>query len=1131
MFMKKTIFFPIILAFLLLFSVSVYANTQTYCNGGSMFCLDNVEYYIQSEDEDKLYSFDLASKTEEKILDEHIISMVCQKDCLYLLAYEDSKSKLLCLQPSTDTLREMTKLNTVVSSIALRGTALYYVQDGDIYMYDTESNENTLFLSNGNTRFLMLSDENTLTYYTQSADAEGYTIYDYDFTDTTLTGGRQLMGYSPRLSAPDASNIYYKHTSYGGVNECIHISGGSVLPNCVGYAWGRSYESLGRRPNLSKSNAENWYSYNVNTGYYPYGRTPALGAVLVWAKGAVGNGNDGAGHVAVVEVINGGSIITSESGYGSFYFKTFTRSGSNYGLSSPYSFLGFIYVHGTNASADVFHSSLDSPANNIRVDDGQTLLIQGWAVHSTGVKYLTYSIDGSTKYGDFDSIYARSDVSAAFPDFATSNSCFTKNLSTQNLKGGYHSLTVYMTDNNNKDHVVGDARTFEVPYLSNIDTIYCDPEGVLHVKGWGIHRSKASTVKVYIDGKEAEITYSNRSDVAAAHPDYNTENAGFSAKASICGLEFVTIECRLYYGSGENDYYRFHYENRNMNHTHGALDNPATSPYSNLKTLQVSGWGLYDKGIDRFELYIQDELYTDDMERYSRPDLNSSYGSFATAHGGTDFPLAGFVAFVPMSEIIGANPNLDRRIRVRAIGNGGAAWDIDTRTISGTAACAKAWDYPIANSAVTDAVEIKGWYIDQEGVESYIAKINGKEFVLDTFQQTLSDPVYDAMRSANDGYAKAGFKGIIDISSFPKGTLTLEVIATTKSGNTRSLGKRTVTKTTEAYDMYTVSYDIPENGILRITANDAPVKSGVSLPDGASVTVIATPNMHYELISLSVNGTPLSSGSSFNLSENTVISASFAPISLSVTVKTDSEIVIESKATTTYLEDYSFILSVKKFYVLDTLHVTSGGFEAPFTEKDGVYTITADNIAGDIVITATQKLATLSVSYIHTTGGRYQGHSEFSPFEDYVFYLFPDAGMVLDTLSVTTDGIAVTPHVSGNQYIVKAADIQGDIVISPVFTLPQNDETAYAVSVATYAANTYSIVVNNKTSDPALLRVYLVAYSIDGRVLSVHTELLDVTASSVGEIISNLPTAPDAVYRAYVWTKTDAMPICLGLNL
>ena len=54
----------------------------------------------------------------------------------------------------------------------------------------------------------------------------------------------QAATFTPRLSEPSTTSKYWIHTSYGGLNSCIIASGNSVLPNCVGYAWGRAYEII-----------------------------------------------------------------------------------------------------------------------------------------------------------------------------------------------------------------------------------------------------------------------------------------------------------------------------------------------------------------------------------------------------------------------------------------------------------------------------------------------------------------------------------------------------------------------------------------------------------------------------------------------------------------------------------------------------------------------------------------------------------------------------------------------------------------------------------------------------------------------------------------------------------------------
>ena len=151
-----------------------------------------------------------------------------------------------------------------------------------------------------------------------------------------------MAEYTPRLTAPSTTNKNYLHYTRGGYNYCIRISGDSCLPNCVGYAWGRWREILGKKHNLSLANAENWWG-NTSDGY-KRGQTPKVGAVMCWRKGKAGNAADGAGHVAVVEKVNAdGSVTYSNSNYSGTRFYTRTLK-APYKLSSAYTFQGFIYL-------------------------------------------------------------------------------------------------------------------------------------------------------------------------------------------------------------------------------------------------------------------------------------------------------------------------------------------------------------------------------------------------------------------------------------------------------------------------------------------------------------------------------------------------------------------------------------------------------------------------------------------------------------------------------------------------------------------------------------------------------------------------------------------------------------------
>ncbi|MCX4357018.1 MAG: CHAP domain-containing protein [Oscillospiraceae bacterium] len=147
--------------------------------------------------------------------------------------------------------------------------------------------------------------------------------------------------YVPRLSAPSKTDKHWIKSTKGGLNICIEIKNGSVLPNCVGYAWGRFYEIIGTKPKLASLNAEDWYG-NTSDGY-ERSSTPRLGAVACWRKGKVWNGTDGCGHVAIVEEIKkNGDIVCSNSAYGGtrFYMQTYLKSnGYN---SGSLTFQGFI---------------------------------------------------------------------------------------------------------------------------------------------------------------------------------------------------------------------------------------------------------------------------------------------------------------------------------------------------------------------------------------------------------------------------------------------------------------------------------------------------------------------------------------------------------------------------------------------------------------------------------------------------------------------------------------------------------------------------------------------------------------------------------------------------------------------
>ena len=154
-----------------------------------------------------------------------------------------------------------------------------------------------------------------------------------------------------------SNNKNFITTGSGGWNTCIKgypmDPNANVLANCVGYASGRFNEIINEARGTTgctykylNCNAENFIERAKSAGL-EIGLTPRVGAIGCAMRGSTLSGNDGAGHVWIVErVDSNNSTYTSESGYGSTAFWNQTRTNNNgrWGLSFGYTFRGFIYL-------------------------------------------------------------------------------------------------------------------------------------------------------------------------------------------------------------------------------------------------------------------------------------------------------------------------------------------------------------------------------------------------------------------------------------------------------------------------------------------------------------------------------------------------------------------------------------------------------------------------------------------------------------------------------------------------------------------------------------------------------------------------------------------------------------------
>jgi hypothetical protein len=144
---------------------------------------------------------------------------------------------------------------------------------------------------------------------------------------------------------PSMDNIYY----YSDENVFYKVrlsppfsSGGNLIKgNCTWYAWGRSWEMMGIKPDEAGfvGNAYEWWEANKKSRKYEYGSKPRVGSIAVWKSELPNSG--GCGHVAIVEKIDNGKIYISESMWHGSIFKYREIYETNY-------LYGYIYLDKPN---------------------------------------------------------------------------------------------------------------------------------------------------------------------------------------------------------------------------------------------------------------------------------------------------------------------------------------------------------------------------------------------------------------------------------------------------------------------------------------------------------------------------------------------------------------------------------------------------------------------------------------------------------------------------------------------------------------------------------------------------------------------------------------------------------------
>lgn len=267
----------------------------------------------------------------------------------------------------------------------------------------------------------------------------------------------------------------------------------------------------------------------------------------------------------------------------------------------------------------------------------------------------------------------------------------------------------------------------------------------------------------------------------------------------------------------------------------------------------------------------------------------------------------------------------------------------------------------------------------------------------------------------------------------------VDITDTAVSGNNISIdsvtGEITITVTTEVLppDVYSVSYTL---------GNSTSTNSQTTVEDSSSFTAVITPNVGYNIDSISVTmgGNPISAiGNTINIpSVNGDIiivvttSKSVYTISNTLTHTTASTDVISVEYGSSYMNGYT----AESGYEISAARVFMGGSDITSTAWNAqTGTVSIPSVTGNIQIVVTSTLIGYSVSVTATNA---TGNNDVTSVEygsTYVNTFTADSGYEIDTVSVIMGGADITASAyNQSSKTVIIANVTGNVTIVVVST-------------------------------------------------------------------------------------------------
>ena len=432
-----------------------------------------------------------------------------------------------------------------------------------------------------------------------------------------------------------------------------------------------------------------------------------------------------------------------------------------------------------------FRSCLDYPSTNT-TEKSDTMYVQGWALHASGIKSAEVFIDNKS-YGNVQVGVAREDVAKVYPKYPNGiASGYAGNIDISKLSDGNKTVKVVITANDGTTQTITRNITVKKLNLASRSCLDTPTENEivkdsLTIKGWALSVAGTKEVAVYIDGTKVGTVEAGKSrpDVNRVYPGYpEGATSGFEGKIDVSklssGTKTLTVKIIAKDGTVQEISRKIVLQALDFR---TCLDYPAASTTVKSDVVYVQGWALHATGIKSAEVFIDNKSYGNVQVGILREDVAKVYPKYPNGAS------SGFQGDINIAGVSDGN----KTVKVIITANDGTTQTI-TRNITVkrlNLVSRSCLDTPTVNESVSNTLNIKGWALSSSGTKTVEVLIDGTK--VGTVKAGKSRPDVDRVYPGYPEGTTSGFEGSIDISSLSAGKKSLTVRIIAKDGTIQEI--------------------------------------------------------------------------------------------------------------------------------------------------------------------------------------------------------------------------------------------------------------------------------------------------------------------------------------------------------